>query len=235
MKYICLLLLISSNCYATPATIDSVPYNITQSGEYLFTHQILEPGVNAQITISASNVLLDLQGHTLEVSDSGEAILVNGFIAQHSAFTEPNTLFGPGGKSIFNVTIQNGTIINHSAGCVLFQFAANCTLKNVLLVSPAKCVFYDENGSGNHIVDCTFASGNQVLPPDGSHGPSFDTVALEGCFDLLENNRVGGSIASFNTGAANSIHGNVIRNNVLWTGQILSTPNDILSGNLIAP
>ena len=62
-----------SNEAAIP--INSVPYTINSPGIYYLANDIISHA-NAKITISASNVVLDLGGHTLQVSSTDECIFV---------------------------------------------------------------------------------------------------------------------------------------------------------------
>jgi hypothetical protein len=47
--------------------INSVPYSISSPGTYTLANNIISKA-NAKIRIAASNVVLDLEGHTFEVS-----------------------------------------------------------------------------------------------------------------------------------------------------------------------
>ena len=53
--------------------INSVPYTISSSGSYALAHDIITHA-DAKISIYASNVVLDLEEHTLEVSATDECI-----------------------------------------------------------------------------------------------------------------------------------------------------------------
>ena len=192
-----------SNEAAIP--INSVPYTISSPGIYylandIFSHQ------NAKITISASSVVLDLGGHTLQVSSTDECIFVEG-----AGFPNPVT----------NVTIQNGALVNNVAGCIFLWYANGCVIDHVSATAAGQCTLFDVSGADNRISNCTFASGKpaSLQGPFGSHGPALNTVALLGCSDLIENNIITsaevGAVASGNTGSAASTAGNALRNNVV--------------------
>src|SRR6266480_3255884 len=71
-----LVLLLAEHAQAAPKSakitkISSVPYNITLPGSYIVTEDLPCSGCQAAITIAASNVDLDLDGHTLSGDGSG--------------------------------------------------------------------------------------------------------------------------------------------------------------------
>ena len=177
--------------------------------------------------------MLDLGGHTLQVSSADECILVSG-----SGSNGPK-IFANGYGS-FNVTVQNGVLINNVAGCFLLAGHA-CVIDHVSMVSSGLCTLYDEGGVCNRISNCVFASGTSWEPPIGPHGEFGATVVLLGCGDLFENNMVNssgfGAVSSSNTGAVGSPLGNVIRNNVIWStspANALGTDEfDVSLGNVI--
>jgi hypothetical protein len=198
---------------ATP--ISSVPYTINSPGIYYLANNIFSHA-NAKITISASNVVLDLGGHTLQVSSTDECVLVSG-----PTFTGPETVWTGAGRGSFNVTIQNGALVNNVAGCILIEGAHGCVIDHVSAISGGMCTLFDISGANNRISNCTFASGSSLQGPNGPHGPASFTVFLLGCGDLVENNVVTSvksfAIGSTNTGAAGTTLGNVLRNNVVWS------------------
>jgi len=96
--------------------IDSLPYYITAPGTYTMTADLHQIGSTA-ISIAASNVVLDLGGHTL----SGAGGYDGGYG------------YGVGvGPGVSNVTIRNGTIEDFSieTGILLYQ-TTGCTVSGV--------------------------------------------------------------------------------------------------------
>lgn len=92
---------------------------ITASGLYTFANDITwnaAAGANAAILISAANVTLDLQGHTLTAVIPDRTIAVAGIAADQSAS---------------NVTIQNGVLSNMSMYGVLASNAQVVTVINI--------------------------------------------------------------------------------------------------------
>jgi len=117
-------------------------YEITQPGTYKVMQDLnmqKAPG----ITITASNVVLDLNGHTLrgiyqplqDVIDIGDDVSWNGF-AQ-------------------NVTVKNGTIIGNRG--ILFRASQNCRITGITFSGFYQQGILDEGWSGGHKIDhCTF-------------------------------------------------------------------------------
>ena len=210
--------------------INSVPYTINSPGYYLLVRDIFS-NANAKITITASNVVLNLGGHTLQVSSTDECVLAEGEGPVHP---------------VTNVTIQNGALVNNLAGCIFLVSANGCAIDHVAATSAGQCTLFDISGANNLISNCIFVSGNpaSLQGPVGPHGPGLSTVALLGCGDVIEHNIVTstdpfwGSIGSGTTGAAPSMVGNAVRNNVIHSHPALSGPSvnldqyDVYIGNL---
>jgi hypothetical protein len=209
--------------------INSVPYTINSPGFYYLAKNIFT-NENAKITISASSVVLDLGGHTLQVSSTDECIFVEG-----AGFPNPVT----------NVTIENGALVNNVAGCIFLQYANGCVIDHVSATAAGQCTLFDVSGANNRISNCIFASGKpaSLQGPFGPRGPALNTVNLLGCSDLIENNiitsaEVGAAIASGITGSAASTAGNALRNNVVRSLSLAGTTPvsldeyDVYIGNL---
>jgi hypothetical protein len=185
--------------------IHSVPYTISSPGIYFLLHDIISHA-NAKITITASNVVLDLGGHTIEVSTTDEIISVGSVFS--SAI--PN-----------NIVIKDGALINDLAGCILLVDSKQCVLDHVSATAADQCVLLDESGVNNRISHCTFVSGipTSLLGPVGCRGPGLATVELLGCSDLLEDNIITSAkvsaISTVVTGCAAGSGGNVLRNNII--------------------
>jgi hypothetical protein len=209
--------------------ISSVPYTINSPGIYYLAKNIFT-NANAKITISASSVVLDLGGHTLQVSSTDECIFVKGTV---------------GGPPVTNVTIQNGALVNNVAGCIFLNFTNGCVIDHVSATAAGQCTLFDEGGANNRISNCIFASGKPASPqgPFGKNGPAPCTVFLEGCSDLVENNIItsaeSGAVESANTGGV-GLATNALRNNVVRTplfgapspSVVLDGFNDVYIGNL---
>ena len=66
--------------------ISSVPYTINSPGIYYLAKNVFT-NANAKITISASSVVLDLGGHTLQVSSTDECTFVKGTVGGPPSLT----------------------------------------------------------------------------------------------------------------------------------------------------
>lgn len=87
--------------------IFSLPFTINEPGSYRLARDVTSPGGNG-ITITASNVTLDLGGHVMDGGGAGvgiEGILLSG--------------------SLEGVTIQNGTITNWGNAAIFDGFSAD--------------------------------------------------------------------------------------------------------------
>ena len=185
--------------------INAVPYTISSPGIYYLANDIISHA-NAKITITASNVVLDLGGHTLQVSSTDECIFVG---------------FGATPPAPMNVTIKNGALVNNVAGCIFMARAIGCVIDHVSATAAGQCALFDESGINNQISDCIFSSGQPTSPqgPFGCRGPGGSTIELLGCSDLIENNIITSAevsaISTGSTGCAASPAGNALRNNVI--------------------
>jgi hypothetical protein len=196
-------------------SINAVPYTISSPGIYYLASDILNG--TGKITINASNVVLDLGGHTLQVSTPDECVLVQG-----------NS--DPGIPSVqnTNVTVQNGVLVNKVASCLNLAFTSNCTLEHLVCISAGQTTLLDGNSTNNRISHCSFTSGKPALPqgPNWKYGPGYCTIMLVGASDLLEDNIITSPITmviySFNTGGESSFAGNTLVHNVIHAGSIAS-------------
>jgi len=126
-----MLLLSAIGGYAT--TIESLPYTIKKPGTYTLDGNLSysgAAGTNA-ITVTASNVVLDLTGYTL----SG---------------TNTNAISGAG---VSNVTIQNGTINGFLVG-VLFENGSQELFQNLRVSNPVVAGIELINSTSGTIQNC---------------------------------------------------------------------------------
>jgi Periplasmic copper-binding protein (NosD) len=119
-----------------PATlITSLPITISTSGKYYLTSDLTAVGTNWNIVITASNVVLDLNGQRIKGASNQFGILVNG---------------GSG------VTIKNGGIGGLELAVYLYA-ASDCILDGVSATTTSNSIT-DANGVGNRILNCNLAS-----------------------------------------------------------------------------
>jgi hypothetical protein len=185
--------------------IVSVPHTISNPGTYYLATNITT-SANAKITITASNVVLDLGGHTLSVCSTDACILIQGLTTE---------------QPVTNVTLQNGALVNNVAACISLVRTNGCIIDHVSATSAGQCTLFDLLGANNRISNCIFVSGKpaEQQGPFGPHGPRPCTVSFEGCSDLLYGNIVTSPITlginSTYSGSAFSAGGNALRNNVV--------------------
>jgi parallel beta-helix repeat protein len=133
----CLLVaLMLGSGIARATTITSLPAVITKSGHYSLQRDLYYAGTGDAITVYASNVVLDLHGHTL-LGPGG-----------------PSTGSGVAVLSYQNVTVTNGTISGFAAG--VFVNAARCQVTGIRAVSNSSYgIHVDYLGTGSTV------SGNE--------------------------------------------------------------------------
>ena len=172
MKKLLPRLLISGLCLAPtisllaqdPRTpISSLPYTISTQGSYYLTANLTAIGSGAGITISASNVTLDLNGFALVGGGSGNVTGINVPAAQK------------------NILIRNGTVRGWTNGGINASNATNSVIQGIRLSNnTASSTFFNvatvSVGSGSTVKDCVV--GQNV----NSHGISVGSAcAVSGC------------------------------------------------------
>lgn len=116
-----------------PATeITSLPFTISTSGKYYLTSNLTAAGAGWNIVITASNVVLDLNGQVITGNVSQFGILVDG---------------------ASGVTIKNGGAARGLEFGVELVNATDCTIDNVAATTVSDCIV-DIDGRGNRIVNC---------------------------------------------------------------------------------
>jgi hypothetical protein len=100
-------MLLSVASYGQGQAINSVPYTITQPGQYFLNKDLSTLASGAAIAINTSNVILDFNGHTL--------INTLGTIVKNAT----GVALATNNKPIENVTIKNGTIDGFQTGISL--------------------------------------------------------------------------------------------------------------------
>lgn len=118
-------------------TITSIPFTITKSDTYILDKNLSTSSTGAAITVAASDVVIDLGGHTLKqkaTSDAGEGILVNA--------TENN------------VTVQNGTVSGFNHG-LEFDGSQQILIQNLHLFN-CEIQIDVQNSFAGLIQNCSF-------------------------------------------------------------------------------
>jgi parallel beta-helix repeat protein len=213
---------------AAPVTkITSCPFTISAPGEYLVTADCTVPSAGTGITISASNVHLNLGGHTLTQPSGGLGI---GIVVTGAS----------------NVHINNGTVQGLLGGIVLSGASGN--LLNGLTVSN-NLIGIELDGSGNSITGNSITGSSAgILVGSGSGNTIQSNTATSNFFGILVVGGTGNTVQGNNTssnsvgivlgqsGSGNLVSGNVSDNNVIPGGlgglgiDVYSTSN-VIRGN----
>jgi len=138
------VLLLLTGIAANAGLISKVPVVITKPGKYtlmknLSTSANANPESNAAISIRASNVQLDLGGHSLIANPAATMV-------------EFGILVGPGVKQ---VKIHNGRVTGFGLGVASSIDSEDLLLDGLELSSPIYCV--NLYGSSAHIQNCGFS------------------------------------------------------------------------------
>jgi hypothetical protein len=124
-------------------TITSLPFTISAPGNYKLTKNLTYSGSSNAITVSASNVVLNLNGFTLSgtgSSNSSIAIYDDGF----SSVTLQNgttTGFADAleGENASQILVQNLTMFNNELGIALIS-CNYCAIQNCVMVGVGEFV-----------------------------------------------------------------------------------------------
>jgi hypothetical protein len=181
--------------YAAPPTIiASAPFTITVPGKYVLHNNLtIPPGAVSAITITCSDVIVDLNGYT--IIGPGGGIKSNGI-------TGYNTTGAIGALS--NIIIRNGTITNCLLGITFFAGppgygATDSIIEYITLRAINATAISDDTGKGNHIKNCIIipgpdigagiqltnctddvVSGNRFYPLPVHLPAPYETILLEG-------------------------------------------------------
>jgi len=133
---------------SVPATgISSLPFAISTSGKYYLKSNLAAAATGWSITITASNVVLDLDGQVITGGPNQRGILIGG------------------ASGVSGVTVKNGGAARGLQYGVWLLNATDCTVENVS-ATTASTPITDQNGNGNRIVQCNVAS----LTPTTTYG-----------------------------------------------------------------
>jgi parallel beta-helix repeat protein len=169
-------------------SVSSCPVTITAPGAYVVTKDLTCSG--DAITIAASNVDLDLGGHTLSGDGSGDGIHVQG------------------ASPVYNVSIHRGTVQRFADGIFLGFFALNCTISSVTASQNTDIGIFLSHANGNTVLGNTISqtgAGNGTgISLDASNGNTVTGNTASGNYagiDVSDNST--GNTVSRNTATAN--------------------------------
>jgi hypothetical protein len=124
-------------------SITSVPYTISTSGNYKLTKNLTYTGSSNAITVSASNVVLNLNGFTLSGTGSSKtsiAIYDDGF---SSVTLQNGTITGFAAAldcaNASQILVQNLTMFNNELGIDL-NSCSYCAVQNCVMVGVGESV-----------------------------------------------------------------------------------------------
>ncbi|HYD02483.1 MAG TPA: right-handed parallel beta-helix repeat-containing protein, partial [Phycisphaerales bacterium] len=133
---------VAINATNTPGNATSV-YRITQGGSYYLTGNVVFPTGKSAIEISASNVVIDLNGYVLSAL---------GGVSGVKAVSD----------TVARTVIRNGTIWNGSGPGIDFAANDSVTVENVAIEStdgPAIAIGNNGRVSGCTVVGCSTTGG----------------------------------------------------------------------------
>jgi len=117
--------------------IGSLPYTVKKAGTYNLDRNLTFSGAKA-ITVTASNVVLDLNGYTLTGTNGGYAIFgsnANSVTVQNGTI---NGFFaGIEFEDSFQVLLQNLTVSNASSACIELITCITGTIQNCFILGTS--------------------------------------------------------------------------------------------------
>ena len=203
--------------------ITSAPYTISASGQYILGGNLAYSGAGATITISAPNVVLDLNNYF--VAGPGNAA---------AALADANSVILVG--NVANVKIKNGTVAGNTYGIRFTANSSTTTSRNYLLdnVTVTRCYYmgvrFTTGAPGTVIRDCSFSTIG---------GSTADTtVSTDAIYTLgtirMERNNINGvtPTGSTNSYGINGYTGDFALNNTIANCSIGITSVTKYIGNL---
>lgn len=212
----------------TPIPIQQFPTNISQPGVYCLISDVSAPTGSESITISSSDVYLDLNGHTIsnvtqntaiEILDSNNRVIVqNGFIDNCGA-----------GITLDNansaIIIRNIRMTRCFDG-ISASFALNVTVSNVQ--------FYELSDTGIFYQDCSDITIQNSIAADFIPNPDFGPGLGYGFYISLVNNTENANVLIQDCQSNNNIKGFVINSDISTPGlsTAINIDNCISQGNM---
>lgn len=198
-----------------PQLVGEGPVEVTQCrevaepGRYILTEDIENSTVKECITIVASDVVFDGQGHTLDAADIDHQ---NEGIA--AGYTDP---------SIENVTIQNLVVTDWSQGVGCRSVAANVTISNVTARHNG---LRTRSGDGYSLGQDRESDENEseetyaIYVGDGTHNVTIsESLVVGNSLGILltntSNNLIQDNVIRNNSGGAISLFGETWQNRIL--------------------
>lgn len=166
----------ASEVGAEPITIISLPYTITQSGNYAITSDLVltdASATGAAITVTADNVHLDLGNHTITVSPTIAAL----FVHDASNFTLVNGKLAA--AAVSDSADSVGVLMNKVSHAVFDNIRFLNTYRGARSTNSQDLTF--TNCQFTHPADEFFDGGRGIVAANGTKG-----LHVENCqFDLI--------------------------------------------------
>jgi hypothetical protein len=179
----------------TPIT--SVPTIISSPGKYTFAHKLTLNGGSIAITVTASDVTIDMRGFALQsgsVFNQSRAIVasgVNNLVIENGTIASrfelgAISITGGSGHKITNLSVENfgneGIVLNNCTGSVISTCEVNKPALNRINGSPGIAL---NGGDGNRVVNNSvsgYRSGSNGINGITSTGTNyFENDYFNGC------------------------------------------------------
>lgn len=162
--------------------IGSLPYTIKKAGTYTLDRNLTfsGPGTKA-ITVTASNVVLDLNGYTLTGTNGGNAVYAVYGSDANSVTVQNGTIngfiLGIYFEDSFQVLLQNLTVSNASTACIELTTITTGTIQNCFILGTSSTGVYGIYlGACQGIVVKNNQIANEAI--GGDSGDSFGNIFI---------------------------------------------------------
>ena len=145
---------------------------LDQTGQtYYLIQDILNATTSQCINITANNVTLDCQGHTIDGNDS----------ATYGVYVYRTT------PTTSNATIKNCTVSDWNTANIYFRYANGNTLENITsLSSPSWGIWLNSSNSNNFTTVTANSNGSDGIFIQGSNNNLTSVIANSNTFDGIE-------------------------------------------------
>ena len=159
------LIMSALSLQAAPPTRIMAPKIITVPGSYVLANDITGTSTGATIEIQASDVTLNLNGHTI-TSSQVNGIIIDQFVGNHS-----------GNATLVNAHVSNGRIV--AAGLGIGIFGSYCLVNGLnITMSQSGISIEIEHGDFNRVQSCvlTVTTGQTGRAAFGLFWASHNTI-----------------------------------------------------------
>ena len=158
--------------------IGSLPYTIKKAGTYTLERSLTFSGNTKAITVTASNVVLDLNGYTLTGTNGGYGVYgsdANSVTVQNGTIN--GFFLGIYFQDSFQVLLQNLTVSNASSACIELTACIAGTIQNCFILGTSSTGVYGIYlGACQGIVVKNNQIANEAI--GGDSGDSFGNIFI---------------------------------------------------------